>query len=429
MNIIERGKEFVQSLHQLLQRSAWDWRRCPRCGSTLTVKNGGYFRHPWTFQGRQAMRVQRHNCDGCGRSYSEGSALVARGSWYAREVHRFAVDGWQYAGGSLRRVAEMVRSQLGRQERWQLWRPFDVPPRMEERCTLTASTVHRWLDQAGRVAQQSIVGQLEGIGATQTVGTDGLWARLRGETKRVVLLVVDSVSGLVFPPVVAAGEEGTAPWQALFERAKAAGLDLDGLRGVTSDGAHGLSAFLREGLSWVQQQRCDWHLWRSLGRELKRIATEASQGLEGDAAEKFRQQLRNELVQLVHAVVDAVSYAQGEQALEVLKAHPWGASLAQTLNAQLDTILAHLVGYYRGLQRVAPEWCWRDFRLRLSRGRNHRSDQRLERAALVWAICRNFTPAQRRSEHKRHYRYPGQSPLEVAGAPPGSISYLDALGV
>ena len=91
--------------------------------------------------------------------------------------------------------------------------------------------------------------------------------------------------------------------------------------------------------------------------------------------------------------------------------------------------MVHLLHYYRGLQRVTPEWYWRDFRLRLSHGRNHRSDQRLERAALVWAIYHNFEPAQRRSEHKRHYRYPGQSALEVAGAPPGKVSYLDALGV
>lgn len=429
MNIIERGKGFVQSLCQLQQRSAWEWRRCPRCGSTLTAKNGSYTRHLWTFQGRQTIRVQRHDCYGCRHSYSEGSALVARGSWYGREVHRLAVDGWQYAGSSLRRVAEMVRSQLGRQERWQLWRPFDEPPQKEERCTLAASTVQRWLDQAGRVAQQSVPGQLEGVGATETVGTDGLWARLRGDATRVVLLVVDSISGLIFPPVVATGEEGIGPWQALFARAKAAGLDLEGLRGVTSDGAHGLSAFLREGLSWVQQQRCVWHLWRNLGRDLRHIVAQASQGLEGEAAKQFRQQLRDELVRLIHALVDAPSYAQGEQALEALNAHPWGAALAQALNAQLDGILAHLVDYYRGLQRVSPEWCWRDFRLRLSRGRNHRSDERLERAALVWAICRNFTPAQQRSERKRRYRYPGQSPLQVAGAPPGNISYLDALGV
>ena len=170
-------------------------------------------------------------------------------------------------------------------------------------------------------------------------------------------------------------------------------------------------------------------LWRNLGRELRHIVAQASQGLEGEAAKQFRQQLRDELVRLIHAVVDAPSYAQGEQALEALQAHPWGAALAQTLNAQLDGILAHLVDYYRGLQRVSPEWCWRDFRLRLSRGRNHCSDERLERAALVWAICRNFTPAQRRCERKRRYRYPGQSPLQVAGAPPGNISYLDALGV
>jgi len=429
MNIIERGREFVQSLRELMQRTVWEWRRCPHCGSTLTHKNGSYTRRPWTFEGRQEVRVQRHCCEQCQRNYSERSALLVSGSWYAREVRRCAVDWWQHGGSSLRRAAEMMRSFVGRQERWQWWRPLDEPPRPAVRCRLAASTVHRWLDQAGQVAQRSIEGQLEGIGATEKVGADGLWARLRGETKRVVLLVVDSVSGLVFPPVVATGEEGTRPWQALFVRARAAGLDLEGLRGVTSDGAHGLAVYLRERLSWVQQQRCVWHLWRNLGRELRHIAAQASQGLEGEAAKQFRQQLGDELARLIHAVVDAASYAQGEQALEALRAHAWGGSLAQTLNAQLDSVLAHLVDYYGGLQRVAPEWCWRDFRLRLSRGRNHCSDERLERAALVWAIYRNFTPAQRRSERKRRYRHPGQSPLQVAGVPPGNISYLDALGV
>jgi hypothetical protein len=45
-------------------------------------------------------------------------------------------------------------------------------------------------------------------------------------------------------------------------------------------------------------------------------------------------------VRLIHAVVDAASYAQGEQALEALRAHPWGAGIAQTLDAQfqLDTL-------------------------------------------------------------------------------------------
>jgi competence CoiA-like predicted nuclease len=40
MNIIERGKAFLQSSRALAGRTAWDWKRCPACGSTLTIKNG-----------------------------------------------------------------------------------------------------------------------------------------------------------------------------------------------------------------------------------------------------------------------------------------------------------------------------------------------------------------------------------------------------
>ena len=139
--------------------------------------------------------------------------------------------------------------------------------------------------------------------------------------------------------------------------------------------------------------------------------------------------MRTELVALMHGVIDAQSYAQAEAALVLVRSHPQGAVICQFLNEHLDRILVHPVAYYAGLQRVTPEWYWRDFRLRLSRGRNHGSDPRLERATLVWAIYHNFEPAQWRSERKRHYRYPGQSPLQVAGAPPGQVSYLDAWGV
>jgi hypothetical protein len=91
-------------------------------------------------------------------------------------VHRAAVDHWQHAGTSLRRTAELLRSWLGRQERWRLWRPSDSEA--GERCYLAASTVQRWLDAAGQVAQASVPGQLQGIAQSQELGTDGLWARL-----------------------------------------------------------------------------------------------------------------------------------------------------------------------------------------------------------------------------------------------------------
>ena len=113
----------------------------------------------------------------------------------------------------------------------------------------------------------------------------------------------------------------------------------------------------------------------------------------------------------------------------MLGEHPFGAACVPKLGPHLAAALVYRRPDNAGLRRVSPEWCWRDFRLRLGRGRNHLTDQRLERAALVWALYRNFEPAQRRCERKRHYRHPGQCPLAVAGVPPGDVSYLDALGV
>ena len=144
MNIIERGKVFVQSLRLWANRH---WRRCPHCGSTIASKWGSYERRPWFFDGRKTVRVQRYRCLECIRTYSEPSALVVRGSWYAREVHRSAIDHWQHLGTSLRRTAEVLRSWLGRQERWLMWRPLDEAD--DERCYLNASTIHRWLKCAG----------------------------------------------------------------------------------------------------------------------------------------------------------------------------------------------------------------------------------------------------------------------------------------
>jgi len=425
MNIIERGREFVEGLRELARRTAWDWRRCPHCGSRMTSKNGSYTRHPWTFAGRQAVRVQRHRCYACGRSYSERSPYLEQGSWYARDVHRLAVDLWQHGRSSLRRTAEWVRSSLGRQERWYLWRPLDRVAASAGEWRLAASTVHRWLDRAGARAQESVTGQLAGISTTGQMGTDGLWARLRRGGQRVVLSLVDSVSGLIWPPVVVQEEESATSWQRLFDRAQEAGLDLLRLGGLVSDGAQGLLSYLRTALRWVVQQRCVWHFWRGLATDL----AQAVAGLATGAATALREQTRAELEALIHGIVDASDYAQAEVQLALLRAHPQGKKLWRKLNEQLDRLLAWRLEGQRGLVRISPEWVWRDFRLRLSRGRNHGCDRRLERAALVWAIYHNFQPAQRRSERKRHYKHPGRSPLEVAGALPGEISYLDALGV
>jgi transposase-like protein len=429
MNIVDRAKAFVHSLEALAKKTAWDWRRCPQCGQDETIKYGTYTVHPWFLDGRREVAIQRHYCRSCRKTYSEQSPYLVRGSWYAREVHRYSVDLWQHGRTSLRKDTELVRSLLGHQERWLFWRLFAPEPEQAKKCRFSPSTLQRWLDRAGETAKGTVKGQLEGAKTSGQVGVDGLWAKLRGGTKRVVLVLVDSVTGLIYPPVVVEGEEAEQPWKKLFGRAQRAGLSR--LRGVTSDGASGLVGFLARTLYFVNHQRCVFHIWRNLGGALAKAVAEGAKDLAEDvakeAAKEAKKAARKELVSLVHQVLDARSEVEAERALAVLRAHRLGGRLAELLAEHLDAALVHLSRYNKGLVRVGPEWLWRDFRQRVSRGRNHGSDERLERAALVWQVYANFTPAQGRKERKRKYKRPGKTSLELAGLPPGSLSYLDAL--
>jgi hypothetical protein len=131
----------------------------------------------------------------------------------------------------------------------------------------------------------------------------------------------------------------------------------------------------------------------------------------------------------VRGVLDAPDEAAAHAALAPLAAHPQGRGLAAALHPHVAAAQVCHRRFTRELVRVSPEWCWRDFRLGLGHGRNHGSVARLERAALRWAVYRNFTPAQERRERKRHYRGAGLSPLARAGVPPGDASYLDALAI
>jgi hypothetical protein len=97
---------------------------------------------------------------------------------------------------------------------------------------------------------------MEGIASLWELATDGLWARLRDGRKRVALMVADSVSGLVYPPVVVANEESADSWEALFTRLEGAGVSLEQINGLVSDGARGLLSYLQQKLAWVHQQRC-----------------------------------------------------------------------------------------------------------------------------------------------------------------------------
>ena len=60
-----------------------------------------------------------------------------------------------------------------------------------------------------------------------------------------------------------------------------------------------------------------------------------------DLADEVRNQVRAELVALMHGVIDAQSYEQAEAALVTLLRHPQGAAIGQFLSEHLDHILVH----------------------------------------------------------------------------------------
>jgi transposase-like protein len=415
MSIISQAKSFVQWIEKIAHSPEIERRRCPICHGTHTHKHGTYVRRPWTIRGRRELHIQRYRCLDCQATFSSPHPALIPGSWYARGVQRMALDLWLHLGTSLRRAAEWMRSLMGKQEHWQDWHILSTPPDAAHRCRLCAATIQRWSDRAGERAEALVEGQFAGLPLSKTrlMCADGLWSRLRGGAKRVVLLLVDSVTGVMWPPVVALGEENARAWQMLFAEAQRAGLSLDELWAITSDGAQGLLSYLQQDLRRVYSQRCIWHTWRNLTPLLMRE----------------QEPLRQELRVLVRRVLEAVTFEEAEQVLELLHEHSRGEAIWQVLNQRFDSLLAHLLPGFEGLSRVSPEWCWRGFRLRLSRGRNHGSEQRLRRAALVWTIYHNFTPAQLRKEKKRKYRRAGQSPLEVAGLTLEGRSYLDALQV
>ena len=62
-------------------------------------------------------------------------------------------------------------------------------------------------------------------------------------------------------------------------------------------GPPGCWRILRSELAWVQQQRCVWHIWRSLSGDLGRAVSQAVKGVSAEAVEAARKTVRAELGQ------------------------------------------------------------------------------------------------------------------------------------
>jgi hypothetical protein len=96
-----------------------------------------------------------------------------------------------------------------------------------------------------------------------------------------------------------------------------------------------------------------------------------------------------------------------------------------------DEAMAHLRYASTGVGRTVNllEWLWHRYKWRLGPLQCFMSDEGCDNFNALWEVYYNWEPAQKRKEKKKHYAYPGRSPLEVAGCEVRGLSWLDAVGV
>jgi hypothetical protein len=421
MNILQRAQRFVESWV-----NPGDPRRCPYCRYGLTKKHGTYPRPVRLLGGVKVVRVQRYWCHRCGRSYSPPDRRWARYARYGREVQRKALDMYFHVGGSLRATAEWLRGEVapgqGRSRHWCPWRRAGRADRPG--AHLSHVTVWRWEMAAGqRAAQRAEQGAWAGVSRfSGGVVADGTAVCIRGVWRSAhVILELGSRVAMQLERLTDEGETYLAgrfrAWLARW------GLKWQQVKGLVSDGAGVYYGVLRLVLRQAQQQRCLFHLWRNLLPELQ-----AYQASAGEQAGMF---VRFALKALLAAPNLADAYVSLEDVERTFGHLPALQGVLRTLRHTLPELWGLVEAGFSLRERTSniAERFFRRFKQRIRRMGNFMSDTGADQFMAVWLVYVNCEPYQLRRERKRHYCYPGQSPLAIGQADLQGCCWLDLLEV
>lgn len=421
MNLIERARDFVKKL-----LSPIDTRHCPHCHSSMIKKFGFY---PVTIRdvgGIHTEKVQRYWCHACRRTFSFPDPRREARSRYARQVQRKALDLYFHVGASLRHTAEWLRSEInGCTERALIWNPLlrqKTPPATPAR--LNHTTVWRWEQKAAqKVKAHCQQGALRGlIRFSGALVADASTTLIRGGAYPLHL-IADAVThvGLVVRRLRNETEQAIAGQFRLMLHWW--GLLAEQVLVLISDGAASYRFVLDRVLRWAQQQRSLFHLWRNISPSLRTFA-------EGAAEEAL-----DILLDMVHAVWDASSLAEAEEAFSALWrvwSHlPLLQPVLRLIGQTLQEVMLYTSRVVEGIGRTSnvAERFFRRYKQRVRRMGCFMSLPGCDAFNFLWLIYINLEPYQQRREQKRHYRYPGLCPLQVAGVDTQGISWLDAVGL
>jgi len=422
LDLIAEAKAFVRRL-----LTPPDPRRCPTCGSNLTKKNGGYRRSPRDLGGLRTVRMQRHYCHTCRGTYSEPRPDIAPHAWYTRRVQRKFIDLYTTIGGSLRRDAEWLTAEItgrGRTFGWDVlarcsW--WERGPEPAPEIELSHTTGWRWVQAAG-AQWQSHDKPYASLRQSGLVAADATYVQVRG-VWTAILGIVDGITRLTFGPFRLTSAESDAEIERAFDLAAAAGLDLERIRVLLSDGAAGFREFLARCLHWAAHQRCLFHLWRNVWPIITRYGAAAGQ----DWATALKLALA--------AVWDAGRRAEAEVALRLLVSVFGSQAIAQEavriVEETFEQAMTHLTAGMAEVSRSTAvcEWVWRYYKERVRQMGGFMSADGCTNFTALWGLALNFRRYQRRKERLRQYKHPGQCPLELAGAMVHGVTWLDAVGL
>ena len=423
MSLIADAKAFVDKL----LRRADDPRRCPQCGLTLTKKNGGRHRSPRDLGGIRSVRMQRHWCFTCMRSYSEELPDIAPHHWYTRRVQRKFLDMYTTIGGSLRRCASWMTAEITSCGRTFIWDPlarapwWGRAPEPEPEIELSHTTGWRWVQRSGQSWRQRKEAYTE-VPQSGAVVSDATYVRIRG-VWTAILGVVDGIARTTFGLFHLASEESNDEIERAFDLAARAGLNLEQIKVFASDGAAGFREFLARCLYWVRHQRCVFHLWRNVWPIVTRYAAVAG--------EEWAEGLK----QCIACVWNATSRAEADAMLGLLVGvygtQPIAEDAVRLVQETFEQAMTHLSAGLAGVGRTSCvcEWVWRYYKERVRQMGGFMSTDGCDNFNAVWEVALNFRRYQRRKERLRQYKYPGLCPLEVAGVMVQGVTWLDALAV
>lgn len=419
MNIIEQAKDFV---NRLLHPN--DSRRCTHCHKRMTKKNGT---REVTIRDLDGVREERHQnwwCHLCKRSYYVPDPRREKWARYPRRVKRKGLDMYLHLGGSLRGVAQWLRSEINPgTERAKVWDPLSKRKSGPE-AKLGHTSLWRWLQDAGDKAQKKgLGGWYQGlIRFSGALVADGTGVKIRGVSVPLHL-ICDAVSRVGMRIARLAEESNVAIRGQFWALLRDWGLKMAEVKVLISDGAN----WYRYALGWIlrkaRQQRSIFHLWRNI--------LPAVRSFEAEVGKEMAKQFISE----VKGVWNAETMASAQQKLVTLK-EKWksvaelGEALA-LIEKTLAEAMTHTLGIVEGIGRTSnvAERFFRRYKQRVRRMGCFMSFGGCDNFNAVWEVYINFEPYQVRKERKKHYRYPGLCPFEVGGVKIQEVTWLDAVGI